>query len=393
MIQRPRRLRQNPQLRSLVRENKVSVDDLIYPIFIKEGEGVKEAVSSMPGIYRWSLDLLVGELEEIVNLGIKAIALFPVIDQSLKDLEAKESYNPEGLTQKAIRLIKKNFPNLLLVSDVALDPYTSHGHDGILGDCKREQMSLFEHPDKELKVLNDRTVEVLVRMALAQAEAGVDIVAPSDMMDGRIGAIREALDKNGFEDVCIMSYAAKYASCLYGPFRDALGSLGAKEAEQKSTAKKAKFIETSSQAAGSEAQELDPVSCNVGLAMKEKLNADDIEPSGLLEKIPEDKSTYQMDPANSEEALKELELDVAEGADFVMVKPASWYLDIIFRFKSQTNLPVAAYQVSGEYSMIRCAAENGLIDLDKAMNESLLAIKRAGADMILTYFAKDFAKQ
>lgn len=322
--QRPRRLRTSKSVRDLVQETQVTANDLIYPLFIKEGESSKEAIKSMPGIYRWGLDSILGEVESATKLGIKAIALFPVIDPSLKDETAKEALNPDGLTQRAIQTIKQHFPETLLVTDIALDPYTSHGHDGLLRDGK---------------IINDETVEILAKMAVVQAQAGSDIVAPSDMMDGRVTAIRAALDQASCQDTLIMSYTAKYASCLYGPFRDALGSLG------------------------SEAQ-----SSKQG---------------------PEDKKTYQMNPANSIEALKELELDLDEGADIVMVKPASWYLDIISKFKAHSNRPVAAYQVSGEYSMIHAAAQAGYIDLEKAIQESLTSIKRAGADLILTYFAKD----
>ena len=282
----------------------------------------------MPGIYRWGLDSILGEIEAAVKLGIKAIALFPVIDPSLKDETAKEALNPNGLSQRAIKAIKRRFPEILIVTDIALDPYTSHGHDGLLEDGK---------------IVNDKTVEILAQMSVVQAEAGSDIVAPSDMMDGRVGAIRESLDEAGFQDTMIMSYTAKYASCLYGPFRDALGSLAS--------------------------------------SLRGEAEA--------IQNIPKDKKTYQMNPANSIEACKELMLDTDEGADIVMVKPASWYLDVIRDFKSQSQLPVAAYQVSGEYSMIHVAAQAGYIDLDRAIQESLVSIKRAGADLILTYFAKD----
>ncbi|MDA1021243.1 MAG: porphobilinogen synthase [Cyanobacteria bacterium] len=322
---RPRRLRLNAMLRDLVEENRVTANDLIYPLFIKEGETTKEAIKSMPGIYRWGLESILTEIQSATELGIKAIALFPVIDQSLKTESAQEAINPNGLTQRAIKTIKTKFPDLLVISDIALDPYTNHGHDGLIQNGK---------------VINDATVKQLAAMAVVQAEAGADIVAPSDMMDGRVGAIRHALDEAGFQDTLIMSYTAKYASCLYSPFRDALGSLGSQ---------------------------------------------DQVQHQG-----PQDKKTYQMNPANSLEAIKELELDIMEGADIVMVKPASWYLDIVKNFKEQSHVPVAAYQVSGEYAMIHAAATAGYIDLDQAMKESLTSIKRAGADLILTYFAKDF---
>lgn len=330
---RPRRNRETKNVRALVQENHLTKSDFIYPVFVKEGTNLKEEIKSMPGIHRFSIDTLVDELKEVVELGIKGIALFPVIDSSKKTELAEESFNPDGLTQRAIRQIKEIFPELLVISDVALDPYTSHGHDGIIGG------SNWNPPTQ--RVLNDETVRILGRMAVEQACAGADIVAPSDMMDGRVGYIRSELDKHGFTDVGIMAYTAKYASCFYSPFRDALGSLGSKESAR-----------------------------NFG--------------------IPKDKKSYQMNPANSIEALRELELDLNEGADFVMVKPASFYLDIIHQFKEISNVPVAAYQVSGEYAMIKNAADNGLIDLDQAVYESLISIKRAGADLILSYFAKDF---
>ena len=330
MQNRPRRLRLNQHLRNLVQEHSITAHDLIYPVFIKEGESSQEAISSMPGIYRWGTESVLRELEDAQRLGIRAIAIFPVIDDQLKTLNAEESYNPQGLTQRAIRRIKQEFPELLLITDVALDPYTSHGHDGILENGK---------------IVNDKTVEILTLMSLAQAEAGSDIVAPSDMMDGRISAIRHKLDKHHHQDTLIMAYTAKYASSLYAPFREALGSLNSKE-------------------------------------LVASLARDD--------EAPQDKKTYQMNIANSKEALKELELDLAEAADIVMVKPAGWYLDIVHQFKSKSTVPVAAYQVSGEYSMIHAAAQAGYLDLDQAIYESLISIKRAGADLILTYFAKNF---
>jgi porphobilinogen synthase len=324
---RPRRLRLNSSIRSLCEETQVSTNDLIYPVFIKDKLNEPEEIKSMPDIFRHNIESLIKELAPLHEKGLKAIALFPVIAEELKSLTAEEAYNPEGLTQKTIRRLKQEFPELLIISDIALDPYTSHGHDGIIHNGKIE---------------NDTTLEILARMALAQAEAGADIVAPSDMMDGRIEAIRYSLESNNFKDTLIMSYTAKYASCLYGPFRDALNvpAIARSEATKQS--------------------------------------------------IPKDKKTYQMNPANSKEALKELALDINEGADIVMVKPATWYLDIIKDFKQNSMLPVATYQVSGEYSMICAAAEKGYINADSAMQESLHSIKRAGADMILSYFCKKF---
>ncbi len=318
LIYRPRRLRRTEALRQLVQETHLRVQDLIYPLFVMEGENQRQEVESMPGCYRYTLDLLLKEVEEAANLGIPAVALFPVVPEEKKDPTGRESFNPDGLIQRAVRRIKQEIPEILVITDVALDPYNSNGHDGIVRDGV---------------ILNDETVEVLVKQALSQAEAGTDIVAPSDMMDGRVGAIREALDEQGYTDVAILAYSAKYASAFYGPFREALGS------------------------------------------------------------APKwgDKKTYQMDPANAREALREVELDEAEGADIVMVKPALAYLDIIYRVKEATNLPVAAYNVSGEYAMVKAAEQKGWIDGKKVMMESLLAMKRAGADMILTYFAKEVA--
>ncbi len=318
-INRPRRLRRNPTIRRLVRETVLTVDDLIYPLFVMEGENTKVEVSSMPGSYRFTLDLLLQEIAEIYSLGINAIALFPVVPNHKKDDGGTESYNPEGLIQQTVRAIKKAVPDILVITDVALDPFTTHGHDGLV--------------DANGIIVNDPTVEVLVKMALSQAAAGADMVAPSDMMDGRIGAIRTGLDAHGYEDVAIMAYSAKYASAYYGPFRDALES-----------------------------------------APK----------SG-------DKKTYQMDHGNSREALKEVHLDIIEGADIVMVKPALAYLDIIAKIKAETNLPVAAYNVSGEYAMIKAAAQMGWIDENAIVLETLTSMKRAGADIILTYFAKQVA--
>ncbi|MEN9259801.1 MAG: porphobilinogen synthase, partial [Thermostichus sp. HHBFW_bins_43] len=300
LIYRPRRLRRTEAFRQLVQETQLQVQDLIYPLFVLEGENQRQEVESMPGCYRYSLDLLLKEVEEAAQLGIPAVALFPVVPEEKKDPTGRECFNPEGLIQQCVRRIKQEIPEILVVTDVALDPYNSDGHDGIVRDGV---------------ILNDETVEVLVKQALSQAEAGTDIVAPSDMMDGRIGAIRQALDDQGYTDVAILAYSAKYASAFYGPFRDALGS-----------------------------------------APK----------SG-------DKKTYQMDPANAREAIKEAELDEAEGADMLMVKPALAYLDIIYRVKESTNLPVAAYNVSGEYAMIKAAEQKGWIDGKKVMLESLLA--------------------
>jgi len=317
-MRRPRRNRKSPVIRNLVREHEVTVNDLIYPIFVTSGANTKSEVKSMPGIYRWGTDLILKEIEESVKLGIHTFALFPQIEESLKDPMATDSYNAKGLYLSTIKNIKSHFPEICLMSDVAMDPYSSDGHDGIV---------------KNGKILNDETLEVLGRMALAQAEAGADIVGPSDMMDGRVGYLREILDASSFEDVSIMSYTAKYASAFYGPFRDALNS---------------------APKAG-------------------------------------DKKTYQMDPANEAEALIEAELDFAEGADFLMVKPALAYLDIIKSLYDNFDLPITAYNVSGEYAMVKAAAANGWIDGEKTMQEMLLSMKRAGAKIILTYFAKEFA--
>jgi porphobilinogen synthase len=320
LTHRPRRLRRTPAIRRLVRETVLTVDDLIYPMFVMEGENIREEVSSMPGSYRYTLDLLLKEIEEVFALGINAIALFPAVPPEKKDVTGTESYNPDGLIQRTLRAIKQSTPDIIVITDVALDPFTTHGHDGIL--------------DQNGIIVNDPTVEVLIKMSLSQAAAGTDMVAPSDMMDGRIGAIRVALDEAGYEHVGILAYSAKYASAYYGPFRDALGS-----------------------------------------APK----------SG-------DKKTYQMDPANSRESIKEVYLDISEGADIVMVKPALAYLDIIAKVKEATDLPVAAYNVSGEYAMIKAAAQMGWIDEKQVMLETLLSMKRAGADIILTYFAKEVAQ-
>ena len=318
---RMRRMRRNGALRSLVAESTLSAADFIYPVFVLEGEGREEAVPSMPGIYRRSIDGLLAELEQVVALGIPAVALFPVIDADKKSLDGSECANPDGLVQRTVRAIKARFPELAVMSDVALDPYTTHGQDGIIDDAGY--------------VLNDITVDMLVRQAVSHADAGVDIVAPSDMMDGRIGAIREALEEVGHCNTVILSYAAKYASCYYGPFRDAVGS-----------------------------------AANLGGG---------------------DKRTYQMDPANSDEALREVALDLEEGADLVMVKPAMPYLDVIRRVRDEFQAPTLAYQVSGEYAMIKAAAANGWLDNRAAVLEALLSIKRAGACAILTYSAIEAA--
>jgi porphobilinogen synthase len=305
-----------------MQENHVSANDLIYPAFLLEGQGKSEAVASMPGVNRLSLDLLLPVAQECVDLGIPVLALFPVIDAALKTPDGKEAFNPKGLIPTAVRELKKRFPNLGIMTDVALDPYTSHGQDGVL--------------DEQGRILNDETTAILVKQAVAQAEAGVDIVAPSDMMDGRIGKIREALEQNNLIHTRIMAYSAKYASAFYGPFRDAVGSAK-----------------------------------NLGKA---------------------DKKTYQMDCANGDEALREVALDISEGADMVMVKPGMPYLDIVRRVREEFNYPTYAYQVSGEYAMLKAAAQNGWLDHDAVMMESLLAFKRAGADGVLTYFALEAAR-
>jgi len=317
-VRRPRRNRKSAAIRNMVQENKVGVEDLIFPLFLIEGDKQKVEVSSMPGIYRYSSDLILEEIQSCVELGIRTFAPFPSISDELKDPMASESHNPEGLFVSAIRKIKESFPEVTLVTDVAMDPYSSDGHDGIV---------------KDGKILNDETLEVLGKMALAQAEAGADMLGPSDMMDGRVGYLRQFLDAHGYTDVGIMSYTAKYASAFYGPFRDALNS---------------------APKAG-------------------------------------DKKTYQMNPANRTEALIEADLDVEEGADILMVKPAIPYLDVIRMLKDNYALPVAAYHVSGEYAMIKAASEKGWLNGEQCMQEALTCIKRAGADIILTYFAKEFA--
>mgnify|MGYP002654206157 FL=1 len=322
-LNRPRRLRRTDFSRRLVREHALSVNDLIYPVFVLEGDKRRESVGSMPGVDRVSLDLLLPVAEKCVDLGIPVMALFPVISAHLKTPDGKEATNPKGLVPHAVATLKKHFPSLGIMTDVALDPYTSHGQDGLLDDAGY--------------IINDDTVKVLAQQALAQAQAGVDIVAPSDMMDGRIGAIRTALEAHGYIHTQIMAYSAKYASAFYGPFRDAVGS-----------------------------------AANLGKS---------------------DKKTYQMDPGNSDEALREVALDIAEGADMVMVKPGMPYLDIVRRVKDEFKVPTFAYQVSGEYAMLKAAAQNGWLDHDAVMMESLLAFKRAGADGILTYFAIDAAQK
>ncbi len=316
--QRPRRNRKNQIIRNITQENWVTTNDLILPLFLIEGKNKKSEVASMPGIYRLSTDLIIKEIESCLKLGLSTFCLFPSINDKLKDKRATEGLNSKGLYPTTIQLIKKNFPEAVIMTDVAMDPYSSDGHDGLV---------------KNGKILNDETLDILCKMALVQAQAGADIIGPSDMMDGRVGAIRAALDENGFTDVSIMSYTAKYASAFYGPFRDALDSAP-------------KFG---------------------------------------------DKKTYQMNPANSKEALIEADLDLQEGADFLMVKPALSYLDVIKLLSDNFTLPIAAYNVSGEYAMVKAAAAKGWIDGEKVRDEILLSIKRAGADVILTYFAKEFA--
>ena len=320
---RPRRMRRDPFSRAMMRENTITAADLIYPVFVLEGQDQRQQVASMPGVERVSLDLLLKVAEECVSLGIPAMALFPLVDQSVKTYDGIEATNPDGLVPRVVRELKKNFPELGVITDVALDPYTTHGQDGL--------------PDENGYIVNEKTIEMLVKQALTHAEAGVDIVAPSDMMDGRIGAIRQAFEAQGHIHTRIMAYSAKYASAFYGPFRDAVGS-----------------------------------SANLGKA---------------------DKNTYQMDPANSDEALREVALDLAEGADMVMVKPGMPYLDVVRRVKDEFKVPTFAYQVSGEYAMLKAAALNGWLDHDKVMMESMMAFKRAGADGVLTYFALDIARK
>ncbi len=321
MLHRPRRLRQNAAIRGIAQETHLHASDFIAPLFAVEGEGIKSEIASMPGYFRYSLDLLETEVKALEKLGCTALLLFVKVPDELKDNEGQEAVNPDGLMQRAIRMIKDTVPNMVLMTDVALDPYSSLGHDGIVEDGE---------------ILNDASVGALAEMAVSHAQAGADFVAPSDMMDGRIEALRIALDTSGFENVGIMSYSAKYASCFYGPFRDALDSA--------------------------------PVD---------------------MENVPRDKKTYQMNPANAIEAKREVELDLQEGADMVMVKPAMAYLDIIRQTKEISSVPVSAYHVSGEYAMIKAAAANGWLNEEEAMVETLTAIKRAGADLIATYFVKE----
>jgi len=319
MLRRPRRNRKSQVIRDMVEEVNVTTKDLILPLFVIDGKNKKTEVASMPGIFRFSPDLILKEVEECMNLGVRAFDIFPAVEDQYKDKTATKSYDPDFFYLRTLREVKKEFPEACIMTDVAMDPYSSDGHDGLV---------------KNGRILNDETLEILGRMALAQAATGIDIIGPSDMMDGRVGYIRQLLDKNGFQEVSIMSYTAKYASAFYNPFRDALDSAP-------------KFG---------------------------------------------DKKTYQMNPANRREALIEAELDTSEGADFLMVKPALAYLDVISMLRQHSTLPIAAYNVSGEYSMIKAAALNGWLDGARAMNETLLSIKRAGADVILTYFAKEFAK-
>ena len=321
-IQRMRRMRRDEFSRRLMREHQLTADDLIYPLFILDGEGQREAVPSMPGVERISIDQLLKEAKELVELGVPAIALFPVTPQEKKTEDACEAYNPDGLAQRAVRALKEKFPDLGVITDVALDPFTTHGQDGLI--------------DESGYVMNDETVEVLVKQALSHAEAGADVVAPSDMMDGRIGVIRVALEEAGFIHTRILAYSAKYASSFYGPFRDAVGS-----------------------------------SANLGAS---------------------NKYTYQMDPANTDESLREVELDLEEGADMVMVKPGMPYLDVVRRVKENFGVPTYAYQVSGEYAMLKAASQNGWLVEKAVVMEALLCFKRAGADGILTYYAKQVAQ-
>lgn len=319
MLSRPRRNRASKAIREMVKETVLQPSNLVYPLFLVDGSNIKLEVKSLPGNFRWSLDLLLGEIKECIDLGIVSFVLFPAVEEELKDSVATYGFSEDNFYLKAIKEIKTKFPNICLISDVAMDPYSSDGHDGLV---------------KDGEILNDETLPILAKLAVAQAKFGIDIIGPSDMMDGRVGFIREALDEAGYTNVAIMSYTAKYASAYYGPFRDALDS---------------------APKAG-------------------------------------DKKTYQMDPANSTEALREAELDTMEGADYLMVKPALNYLDIIQLLKQNSDLPIAAYHVSGECAMLIAACERGWLDYETAMPEALLSIKRAGADVILTYFAKDFAK-
>ncbi len=328
MAKRPRRLRKGASMLSLCSENRLAPADMILPVFIMEGKSGSVKIPSMPGVFRHTVDSLLKLCEKSLKCGVRAIAPFPLVEASRKSPRADEAVNPKSLANRAIAAVKKRFPEMLVVADIALDPYTSHGHDGILDSSGSW-------------ILNDETVEILAGMSALAAQAGADFVAPSDMMDGRIGAIRATLDECDFSETAIMAYSAKYASAYYGPFRDAIGS-----APKSAAGAKKKYL---------------------------------------------DKRGYQLNPANSSEALREAALDEEEGADVIMVKPAGSYLDIVAKIKARTNLPVAAYQVSGEYSMIQAAAQKGWIDLDRAREESVLSIKRAGADIILTYFALDLA--
>lgn len=321
MLHRPRRNRSNEVIRGMIKETHLTPEHLIAPLFVIEGKNQMVPIHSMPGQYRFSIDELVRESKELYALGVKCVSLFPAVEDKLKTPDAKESFNPDGLNARAIRAVKEAIPEMVVMADVALDPYSSDGHDGIV--------------DKKTgEILNDQTLEVLAKQALCEAKAGADIIGPSDMMDGRVGFIREVLDSEGFQKALIMSYTAKYASAYYGPFRDALDSAPKKG----------------------------------------------------------DKKTYQMDFANSTEALREAELDIAEGADMLMVKPGLPYLDIIYRLKEFSTLPIAAYNVSGEYAMVKAAVNNGWLDNDKVIIETLTAFRRAGTDVILTYFAKEAAK-
>ncbi|WPU63651.1 porphobilinogen synthase [Peredibacter starrii] len=321
MLNRPRRNRQNEVIRSMVRETSLSPDNFIAPLFVIDGKNQNIPIKSMPGQSRLSIDELVKEVKELYSLGVKCVALFPAIDEKLKTPDAREAYNRDGLNFRSIRAVKEAVPGMLVMGDIALDPYSSDGHDGLVDP-------------KTGEIMNDPTLEVLAKQALCEAEAGADIIGPSDMMDGRVGYIRMALDESSHQNKLIMSYTAKYASSFYGPFRDALDSAPKKG----------------------------------------------------------DKKTYQMDPANSTEALREAELDIAEGADILMVKPGLPYLDIIYRLKEMSTLPIAAYNISGEYAMLKAAAQNGWLDNDKAILETLTCFRRAGADIVLTYFAKEAAR-
>jgi porphobilinogen synthase len=323
-IRRNRRLRTSEAIRSLVRETVITPNDFLVPLFVVEGKGVKDEIASMPNYYRYSLDLLASEVKELWRLGLKSVLLFVKVPDALKDNKGTEALNPNGLMQRAIKVVKEAVPEMLVMTDVALDPYSIYGHDGIVQNGK---------------IVNDDSVEILAEMSLSHAQAGADFVAPSDMMDGRILSIREALEDEGFVDTGIMSYSAKYASAFYGPFRDALDS-----------------------------------------APVDQLH------------IPKDKKTYQMDFANRDEALREVEMDIDEGADIVMIKPGLCYLDIVREIRNEVEVPIAVYQVSGEYSMLKAAAEKGWLDHDAVMMEQITAIKRAGAHIIASYFAKDVVK-